>query len=65
MLVCDTFSDEMTTDITGNIYLTGKGVTFFEKNGVLIGNIPVPENSSANICFGGEDINSLYITASK
>jgi len=58
-------SDGMTLDVAGNIYLTGKGVTIFDRNGVLIGNIAVPEEWTANVCFGGRDMKSLFITASK
>jgi gluconolactonase len=62
---CDMGSDGMTIDVMGNIYLTGNGVTIFDKTGKQIGNIAVPENWTANICFGGKDRKSLYITASK
>jgi gluconolactonase len=58
-------SDGMTIDVNENIYLTGKGVTIFDKNGTQIGNIAVPENWTANVCFGGRDMKSLFITASK
>jgi gluconolactonase len=64
-LFCEMGSDGMTIDIMGNIYLTGAGVTIFDRNGVLLGNIPVPENWTANVCFGGDDMKSLFITASK
>jgi gluconolactonase len=58
-------SDGMTIDVEGNIYLTGTGVTIFDKNGNRIGNIVVPESWTANVCFGGTDLKSLFITASK
>jgi gluconolactonase len=64
-LFCNMGSDGMTIDIMGNIYLTGTGVTIFDRNGLLIGNIPIPENWTANVCFGGDDMKSLFITASK
>jgi gluconolactonase len=64
-LFCELGSDGMTIDTKGNIYLTGKGVTVFEKSGKKIGNIPVPEGWTANVCFGDKDLKSLYITASK
>lgn len=57
-------SDGMTLDHLGNVYLTGKGITVFDKEGVLIGNIPVPVSWVGNICFGGKDKNTLFITAS-
>jgi gluconolactonase len=64
-LFCEMGSDGMTIDEKGNIYLTGTGVTIFDKSGKQIGNIAVPENWTANVCFGGRDRKSLFITASK
>ncbi len=64
-LFCEMGSDGMTIDSRGNIYLTGKGVTVFDKTGKRIGNIPVPESWTANVCFGDKDLKSLFITASK
>jgi len=64
-LFCEMGSDGMTIDKKGNIYLTGKGVTVFDKKGKKLGNIPVPENWTANVCFGDKNRKSLYITASK
>jgi gluconolactonase len=64
-LFCEMGSDGMTVDVKGNIYLTGKGVTIFDKEGKLIGNIAVPESWTANVCFGDRDMKSLFITASK
>lgn len=64
-LFCEMGSDGMTIDTNGNIYLTGKGVTVFDKEGKKLGNISVPENWTANVCFGGKNRKSLFITASK
>lgn len=64
-LFCEMGSDGMTIDSKGNIYLTGKGVTIFDRKGNKIGNIAVPESWTANVCFGGPDMKSLFITASK
>jgi gluconolactonase len=64
-LFCELGSDGMTIDSEGNIYLTGNGVTIFDKNGKQTGHIDVPESWTANVCFGGADMKSLYITASK
>ena len=58
-------SDGMTIDNKGNIYLTGKGVTIFNRDGVQIENIPIPESWTANVCFGGKDRHLLFVTASK
>ena len=58
-------SDGMTIDNKGNIYLTGKGVTVFNSKGKQIGHIPVEANWTANVCFGGPGMNTLFITASQ
>jgi gluconolactonase len=56
-------SDGMTLDNQGNVYLTGDGVTVFNKNGQKILHIPVPEKWTANVTFGGPDQSILFITA--
>lgn len=62
-LFCEMGSDGMTVDNQGNVYLTGDGVHVFDKYGKKITHIPVPENWTANVCFGGKDFNILFITA--
>lgn len=64
-LQCELGSDGMTLDTEGNLYLTGRGVTVFDKTGKSLGNIPVPESWTANVSFGGKDHQTLFITASK
>jgi gluconolactonase len=64
-LFCETGSDGMTIDTKGNIYLCGRGVTIFDKTGKQIGNIAIPEGQTTNVCFGGRDMKSLFITAGK
>lgn len=58
-------SDGMTIDSQGNIYLTGRGVTVFNPQGEQIEYIPVEANWTANVCFGGKDMKTLFITASE
>lgn len=58
-------SDGMTLDAEGNVYLTGKGVTVFDKTGKKLTNIPIPEAWTGNVKFGGKDRQLLFITASK
>jgi gluconolactonase len=64
-LFCTMGSDGMTIDNEGNVYLTGKGVTVFDKTGKQIEHIAVAEPWTANVCFGGKDMQTLFITASK
>ena len=64
-LFCELGSDGMTIDSEGNVYLTGKGVTVFDSTGKQILKIDVPEPWTGNICFGGKDGQTLFITASK
>jgi gluconolactonase len=63
-LFCELGSDGMTIDENGNVYLTGKGVTVFDKTGKKVAHIDVPEGWTANACFGGSDMKTLFITAS-
>jgi gluconolactonase len=62
-LLCELGSDGMTLDNRGNVYLTGNGVTVFNKKGEQILHIPVPQKWTANVTFGGKDQNTLFITA--
>ncbi|HZL36179.1 MAG TPA: SMP-30/gluconolactonase/LRE family protein [Tepidisphaeraceae bacterium] len=64
-LFCKLGSDGMTIDDEGNVYLTGHGVTIFDKTGKQIQRIEVKETWTGNICFGGKDRQTLIITASK
>ena len=56
-------SDGMTLDNKGNVYVTGDGVTVFDKTGEKIAHIPVDKGWTANVCFGGPDRQTLFITA--
>ena len=70
-LFCEMGSDGMTLDREGNLYLTGRAgsqaaVTVFDKTGQQIEQIAVPgESWAANVCIGGKDRKTLFITASK
>lgn len=64
-LFCEQGSDGMTLDTDENLYLTGKGVMIFDKNGLQVGHIQVPEGWTANVSFGAKDHKTLFITASK
>jgi len=58
-------SDGMTLDERGDVYLTGDGVTVYDTAGRKIAHIAVPEPWTANLCFGGRDKRTLFITASE
>lgn len=56
--------DGMKTDTEGRLYVGIKtGVEVFAADGRRLGLIPVPE-TTANLCFGGPDRRTLYLTAS-
>jgi gluconolactonase len=63
-LFCEMGSDGMTIDNKGNVYLTGDGVSVFDAHGNKVEHVPVPESWTANVCFGGQDRRTLFITAS-
>ena len=64
-LFCEKGSDGMTLDEKGNVYLTHKGGVFvFNPEGEQIRLIEIDEPWTANVCFGGSDMKTLFITAS-
>lgn len=56
-------SDGMILDEDGNLYITGDGVTVFDKTGTQIAHFPVHKGWTANVCFGGKNRDMLFITA--
>lgn len=63
VLEIDIRCDGMCVDTRGNIYTTSRGgVHVFDRDGRKIGLIAVPE-TPANVCFGGKDFDTLFITA--
>lgn len=56
-------SDGMKVDVKGNLYTThGKQVRIYNADGEPLEQIEVPEGP-ANVCFGGDDWKTLFITA--
>lgn len=56
-------SDGMALDVKGNLYTThGNAVVVYSPDGKLLERIEVPEGP-ANVCFGGPDFKTLFITA--
>ncbi|MGC1272694.1 MAG: SMP-30/gluconolactonase/LRE family protein [Planctomycetaceae bacterium] len=64
-LFCEQGSDGMTLDEAGRVYLTGKGVTVYDRDGDKVAQIDVPEPWTANVCFGGKNRSLLFLTAGK
>ncbi len=63
-LFCSMGSDGMTIDRDGRLYLTGKeGVYVFDRKGKSLGVIEIPESWSANVCIGGPDKKTLFVTS--
>ena len=57
-------TDGMTIDEKGNVYLAGaNAVVVYSPSGNLVERIEVPESWVANVCFGGKDFKTLFITA--
>ncbi|HXU90484.1 MAG TPA: SMP-30/gluconolactonase/LRE family protein [Methylomirabilota bacterium] len=55
--------DGMKVDVEGRVYCTGPGGTWvFAPDGQRLGIIETPE-VPANICFGGPDLQTLFLTA--
>ena len=56
-------SDGMAVDVKGNLYTTHAGkVHIYDADGKELEQIEVPEGP-ANVCFGGDDFKTLFITA--
>jgi gluconolactonase len=62
MLFADKGVDGSTIDEHGNIYITADQIYVFNPEGKEIQTIRVPE-TPANVCFGGKDRKTLFITA--
>lgn len=59
----DEGSDGMTVDEKGNLYTThGSNVNIFDADLKELQRIKIPEGP-ANVCFGGDDFKTLFITA--
>lgn len=59
--------DSLALDAEGNICvatLVGGAITVVSPDGALLGTVPMPERWPTNICFGGPDSRTAYITLS-
>jgi sugar lactone lactonase YvrE/type 1 glutamine amidotransferase len=61
-LIAPEGSDGLALDERGNLYLTRNGVVVYNPEGMKIASIETPERP-ANVCFGGKDGKTLFITA--
>ena len=65
VFIMDVRCDGMCIDTEGRIYTTSRGgIHIYTPSGEKLGLIPTPEHP-ANVCFGGEDYDTLFITARK
>lgn len=62
---CTQASDGMTVDDAGNVYFTTKGVQVYDKAGKKVAQIDTPDGGCTNVCFGGADMRTLFITTGK
>ena len=59
--------DSMAVDVLGNVYigtLLKGGITIVSPQGDVYRHIPLPDRYSTNLCFGGRDMRTLYVTLS-
>jgi gluconolactonase len=59
--------DSLAVDGAGNVCvatLVNGGITVISPNGLSIEHIPRPDPLTTNICFGGADLRTAYITLS-
>lgn len=63
-LFAESGSDGLAMDNQGNLYLTADKVKVYDPKGKHLGDIAFPERPS-NLCFGGKDGKTLYVTARK
>jgi len=59
--------DSMAVDSAGNICvatLVNGGITVFSSDGKSVKHIPMPDIYATNICFGGPDLRTAYVTLS-
>ena len=62
LFVIDQGSDGMAVDVKGNLYLTSGNIQVYDSDGKKIETIEIPQKP-ANVCFGGKDYQTLFITA--
>lgn len=59
--------DSMAVDALGNLYvatLLHGGLTIVAPDGRLCSHVPLPDRYTTNLCFGGPDLRTVYVTLS-
>jgi gluconolactonase len=59
--------DSLAVDADGNICIAtlfNGGITIISPDGAQIEHVPMPDFYTTNICFGGPDLRTAYITLS-
>jgi gluconolactonase len=59
--------DSMAVDIFGNLYvatLIRGGISIFSPNGHMFSHFSIPDPITTNLCFGGAERRTLYVTLS-
>jgi gluconolactonase len=66
-LLIEKGSDGMTVDVQGNLYLTADdSVWIYDATGALLERLTLPDGDRpTNVCFGGADRTTLFVTARK
>lgn len=62
------FPDGMSIDSEGGFWIAmweGSKIVHFDKNGIMIEQIPLPVLHPTSCCFGGKNLKTLFITTSK
>ncbi len=61
------YFDSMAVDAFGNVCVATVvhgGITVISPDGALVSHVPMPDRFTTNICFGGPDMRTAYITLS-
>lgn len=58
--------DGIKVDVNGNLFSSAwDGIQIYSPKGELIAKIQIPEQRTANLCFGGENFDELFIASDK
>ena len=58
------WSDGLRCDTAGRIYVTSRlGIQILDQTGRVNAIIPIPQAGASNLCFGGKNFDTIYVTA--